>query len=88
MWILGFFGAFGDVEILLAELIALKLGLAAVWNAGIRFLYCYSDSLGAIELVLHPIQLHHHYAFVVADIKDLLLRDWEVRLSHTLWEAN
>ncbi|XP_057729031.1 uncharacterized protein LOC130944631 isoform X3 [Arachis stenosperma] len=82
-WIVGISGFLGNVSILYAELIALKRGLILAWDWGIRMLLCHSDSLMVVSLVSRDLDYHHEYAGLVADIQNLLERDWEVHVERT-----
>lgn len=63
-------------------------GLSFAWNAGARDLVCYSDSLMAVKLAGSPIVATHLDAAIIAGIQELLCRDWDVELRHTLREGN
>jgi hypothetical protein len=39
-------------------------------------------------LSIDPADEWHHYAAIILNIKDILARDWRVRISHTLREDN
>jgi ribonuclease HI len=74
---------------LLLELLALKHGLMIAWDWGYRQVLCNSDSMDTLRLVLEGnIEFHHFGAINVMDIKDLLAREREVQLCHTLREGN
>ncbi|MCH90659.1 ribonuclease H protein, partial [Trifolium medium] len=51
-------------------------------------LWCYSDSKTVIKLLSDHVNEWHHYAAIIYNIKDLLSRNWRVRLVHTLREGN
>jgi len=42
----------------------------------------------ALDLISKPINKFHSNASVVANIKELMILDWEVNLSHTRREGN
>jgi hypothetical protein len=74
---------------LLLELLALKHGLMIAWDWGYRQVLCNSDSMDTFRLFLEGnIEFHHFGAINVMDIKDLLAREREVPLCHTLREGN
>jgi hypothetical protein len=75
-------------KILHAELIAIYHGLVLAWGMGIKELPCYSDSTTFIKLIYDPANVWHHYTVIILNIKDLLARDWRVKVVHTLWEGN
>ncbi|KAL6494930.1 hypothetical protein OROGR_030849 [Orobanche gracilis] len=87
-WISGFLGAIGITNNLHAELMGLLHGLQLTWENGYRKFICYSDSMDALSLINRFLPVHHHYSPVVLSIQDLLQRDWEVVLKHTLREGN
>ncbi|MCI96878.1 ribonuclease H protein, partial [Trifolium medium] len=35
-----------------------------------------------------PVDEWHHYAAILNNIKDIMMRDWQVTVSHTLREGN
>ncbi|GAU11845.1 hypothetical protein TSUD_75960 [Trifolium subterraneum] len=75
-WIHGFFGNLGVTNILHAELMAILKGLLLAWELNIKDLSCYSDSATAIKLITEPVDVWHHYAAILNNIKDILNRDW------------
>jgi ribonuclease HI len=87
-WVHGFAGNIGFSNILHAELLALYHGLLHAWELGIIDLQCYSDSKTVITLTTDPTDEWHHYTAIILNIKDVLARDWRVRISHTLREGN
>jgi ribonuclease HI len=87
-WVHGFFGNLGHTNILHAELMAIYKGLLLAWDLNIKDLWCYSDSVMAIKLITDPVDDWHHYAAILNNIKDIMKRDWQVLLIHTLREGN
>jgi ribonuclease HI len=87
-WVHGFFGNLGVTNILHAELMAIYKGLLLAWDMNIKELWCYSDSKNAIKLITEPVDVWHHYAAIISNIKDILNRDWQVLLHHTFREGN
>jgi len=87
-WIQGFVGNIDFSNILHAELLGVYYGLAMAWEIGCSELWCYSNSKLAIKLLSEPINIWHHYAAILHNIKELLARDWHVHLLHTLREGN
>jgi ribonuclease HI len=67
---------------------ALYHGLRLAWELNIKELICYSDSGTAINLITEPVDEWHHYAAILLNIKDILARDWRVKITHTLREGN
>jgi ribonuclease HI len=87
-WVHGFYGNLGVSNILHAELMAIYKGLLLAWEMNIKELWCYSDSKTAISLITEPVDEWHHYAAIIHNIKDIITRDWQVIVSHTLREGN
>lgn len=85
-WVLGFYGYLGDADPLREEMEALYHGLDMAWSAGIRNLLCFSDSATAISLVSQGASSLHRYAPIISAIREVLQRQWTVRVQHTLRE--
>ena len=89
VWLGGYSGNLGDRSVLYAELHSIKHGLLMAWTKGYRRVWCESDSLHHLQLLTTTQQMcFHNYANVIEDIKALVNRDWEVRLSHIWREGN
>jgi ribonuclease HI len=84
----GYYGNIGVSNIMLAELLALYHGLRLAWELNIKDLLCYSNYGTAITLLTEPVDEWHHYAAILLNIKDILARDWRVKVTHTLREGN
>jgi ribonuclease HI len=63
-------------------------GLVLAWGLCIKELLCYSDSKTVIKLIYDLVNAWHHYAAIILNIKDLLARDWRVKVVHTLRGGN
>nr|KYP38524.1 hypothetical protein KK1_040235 [Cajanus cajan] len=87
-WQCGFYGDAGITDNLHAELRAIQKGLMIAWQRNFRNVICVSDSLHAINLVLGSREPFHRYAMLVAEIKDLLGREWRTSLVHSLRKGN
>jgi ribonuclease HI len=87
-WVHGFAGNIGFSYILDAVLMAVYHGLVLAWGLGIKELMCYSDSKTVIKLIYDPVNAWHHYATIILNIKDLLARNWRVKVVHTLRKDN
>ncbi|KAJ1375598.1 Ribonuclease H domain [Sesbania bispinosa] len=88
-WIWGFSAKCGFGSILEAELLALETGLQHAWDRDIRNLLCESDSLEVIQLLnLNNNSLIDPYSALVNEIRVLLAKPWDVRISHIFREAN
>jgi ribonuclease HI len=87
-FLLGFYGAAANPSILLAELMTILHGLQICWDKGFRRIVCFSDSLQTINLIRDGVSVHHRFANEVFSIRQLLDRDWEVVIKHTLRQGN
>jgi ribonuclease HI len=63
-------------------------GLQICWDKGFRRIVCFSDSLQTINLIRDGVSVHHRFANEVFSIRQLLDRDWEVVIKHTLRQSN
>jgi ribonuclease HI len=88
MWVHGYTGNIGFSNILHAELMVVYHGLVLAWGLDIKELWCYSDSKTVIKLLNDSVNGWHHYAAIIHNIKDLLARDWRVKVVHTFREGN
>lgn len=88
-WIIGFSSFEGQGDMLLAELLALKHGLALAWDQGFRHVVCEFDALDIVNLfnANENLQLHS-FAKVVIEIAELLNQNWIVKLLHVFRETN
>ena len=87
-WIRSFSGNIGFSNILHAELMAMYHGLRLAWELEVTNLVCYSYSKTTINLIFATVNDWHHYAPIIRNIQELLARDWQVRVLHTLREGN
>jgi ribonuclease HI len=87
-WIFGFAGTVGISTILHVELLAIYHGLQVAWDQGHINIICYSDSTLSIQLIGEEVNLWHHYASILANIKALVQRNWSICFKHTKREAN
>ncbi|KAJ1376166.1 Ribonuclease H domain [Sesbania bispinosa] len=88
-WCGGFAGNAGAGDVLLAELLALKIGLDFAWNIGYRRILCESDSLEVVHLLscqILPTSAPHQNT--LRETNDLLNRNWDVNIKHIMREAN
>ena len=70
-------------------MLALKHGLQLAWSWGYRQIPYNSDSKYVIRLLSAGHAKYHKYRVIlVVDIRELLSRNWVVRISHTYREAN
>lgn len=87
-WISGFAGSVGWSTVLHVELLSIFYGLKVAWDQGHKDLICYNDSTLAIHLINEDLNHWHHYASIIANIKNLVERNWRIRFDHTMREAN
>lgn len=87
-FLVGFHGSAGHTSVLHAEILGMLHGLQLCWDAGYRELVCYSDSTHAVELVMQGVATHHPLANEISVIKNVLDRDWNCKVFHTLREGN
>ncbi|KAK2450588.1 hypothetical protein QL285_009701 [Trifolium repens] len=87
-WIFGFVGTVGISTILHVELLAIYNGLKVAWDQGHRNIICYSDSTLSLQLIDGKVNPWHHYASILANITELVKRNWSICFRHTKREAN
>lgn len=87
-WICGFSGNLGISNSLHTELTGLYRDLSLACDRGYRSIKCYSDSPLSIQLVTSEVNQWHYYAALIRNIAELLSRNWNVVLAHTLREGN
>ncbi|GAU42016.1 hypothetical protein TSUD_236830 [Trifolium subterraneum] len=63
-------------------------GLQICWEKGFRRIVCFSDSLQAVSLIREGVSAHHRSANEICSIRQLVGRDWDVIVEHTLREGN
>jgi len=73
---------------LLPELLAIAKGLKLAWDRGYRKIICHSDSKDALRLLSTNQVGFHKYRVLIFEIRELLSRDWTIRIKHTFREAN
>ncbi|KAF7820665.1 ribonuclease H [Senna tora] len=83
----GFSVSIGFSDILYAELFAIKYGLELAWKKGCKKVIRESDSRDALQSVEWATDVHL-YRSLIKKIRELLGREWEVKLVHTLREGN
>jgi ribonuclease HI len=84
----GFYGTASLSSVLYAEIMAILQGLQLCWSNGFRSIFCYSDSLQAVSLIKNGVSHFHTFANEIHHIHQLLRRDWNVTIDHTLREGN
>ncbi|CAN1195923.1 Putative ribonuclease H protein At1g65750 [Linum perenne] len=78
----------GYCSITRAELRGAIQGLRLAWDVGVRRVELQVDSMTVVQLIEPPNDPMHLHAMEVRDIRELLSRDWEVRVKHVYREAN
>ncbi|KAJ6420916.1 hypothetical protein OIU84_028322 [Salix udensis] len=73
---------------LLPELLAIAKGLKLAWDRGYRKINCHSNSKDALRLLSANQVGFHKYRALIFEIRELLRRDWTVRIEHIFREAN
>ncbi|KAF7803683.1 ribonuclease H [Senna tora] len=87
-WISGFMAMLGQCPIIGAELWAIYHGLNMAWDKGFRKVELESDSRVAINRVNSVKALDSFLHPVVQSIRELLKRDWEVKIKHIPRQIN
>lgn len=87
-WLGGFTCNFCWCTNMAAELFGARQGLQLAWEKGFRRVVLELDASTAIQRIEDPVDLNHHYGSLISDCKELMSRDWDCRLSHTLREGN
>ena len=88
-WIHGFSAKIDIIDVLAAELHAMRFGLSLAWDLGHRNILCEIDSKEAVRLTTaDAFPYFHIHGTVLADIRALLQRQWNVRVSHMFREGN
>ncbi|CAI0392409.1 unnamed protein product [Linum tenue] len=86
-----FLGAFtmnlGGGSITRAELMGMLQGLKRAWELDVKKVVLLTDSKAAIELLDSAASSHPHYRLVV-QVRQMIQREWEVRVEHTFREGN
>ena len=88
-WILGFSLHVGLATNNMVELFAVRQGLTMVWNLGFKFIYLELDSKVVINWLKNSnTSFPTNMLPLIGDCRNLLERDWEVRMQHIYHEAN
>ncbi|PNX76585.1 ribonuclease H [Trifolium pratense] len=87
-FILGFYGVATVQSILFAELMTVLHGLQICWENGFRRIIYFSDSLQAVNLFWEEVSAHHQFANEIFSFRQLVNKDWDVVVEHTLREGN
>ncbi|OMO56897.1 reverse transcriptase [Corchorus capsularis] len=87
-WLVGFAAHLGVCSNIVAELQALRLGLCLAWDEGFREIECEVDAKVVLDLIKEADTAFNPLGALIADIRDLLSRDWSCSCHHTLREGN
>ncbi|XP_057432959.1 uncharacterized protein LOC130725784 [Lotus japonicus] len=87
-WLFGFSRNLGRSNVFWSELWGIFTILQLALARGIGKVIVESDSLAAVTLVNEGCERTHPYAALVLQIREMMLKDWEVICRHTLREAN
>ncbi|KAJ1388116.1 Ribonuclease H domain [Sesbania bispinosa] len=88
-WLWGFSATGGIGSVIEAEIWALITGLQFAWDKEYRKVHCETDSLEVIHMLNHdPSSLFGQTKRLLEQLKYLLSRPWEIRVSHVFREAN
>lgn len=58
------------------------------WTRGLQRIIVESDSLVAVNLIKTSCEATHPYASLILQIRGLMVQAWEIKVQHTLREAN
>ncbi|CAN1743216.1 Putative ribonuclease H protein At1g65750 [Linum perenne] len=78
----------GRCSITRAELRGAVHGLSIAWNLGYRRVLVQMDSAAAIAILEAKGEIDHQHAMEVIQYRELLTRDWTVKIKHIYREAN
>ncbi|MCI17473.1 ribonuclease H protein [Trifolium medium] len=84
----GFYGVVSLSSVLYVKIMAILRGLQLCWSNGYSSIVCYSDLLQAVSLIKDGVSHFHTLANEIHNIHQLLRRDWNVVIDHTLREGN
>nr|KYP75537.1 Putative ribonuclease H protein At1g65750 family [Cajanus cajan] len=90
-WLYGFTKFVGRDGHILAELLAIKEGLARCWDKGWKYIICESNCLEITEALSNgEVERNHCHKYngILEDIHTLLRRNWCVKISHISRDAN
>lgn len=87
-WVKGFMAGSGGGDPLMAEILALKMGLTLLWDNGIRSALCEVDCKEIVD-TLHGDHYHfHQLATEFGEIKTLMNQEWTIQITHIPRSAN
>jgi hypothetical protein len=62
-------------------------GLQICWENEFKIITCFLDSFQIVNLIWEGVSVHHQLTNEVFSIRQLLARNWEVVVDHTLRET-
>lgn len=87
-WIFGFKMYLDRLDSLSAEMWGIWKGLELAWNSGCHRVVLESDSKEPLSRIRGREQENHPLEALIQKIRNILRRDWEVKLEHSLREGN
>ncbi|KAJ9159056.1 hypothetical protein P3X46_024587 [Hevea brasiliensis] len=87
-WLFGFVASYGISSILGAELWSMYEGLKLAYDRGYRKVILECDNLTVVNTILGVSNNQCILRCLVDSIRSLLLKDWDVQISHIYREAN
>ncbi|KAK4260567.1 hypothetical protein QN277_003663 [Acacia crassicarpa] len=83
-WLMGFYKALGLQTVIEAELYAIMLRLTMAQQLGLQQILLYLDSLDVVNILMRDCcYADHPLRDIIGNIRDLLFRDWDVKLYYT-----
>ena len=73
---------------LMVELWGLFQGLRLAWEAGTKCLLVKVDSLCITQMISKQVIVPNEFYALVAAIRELVSRNWQISITHIYWEAN
>ncbi|KAL9411534.1 hypothetical protein AB3S75_045186 [Citrus x aurantiifolia] len=88
VWQFGFCINLGACSVLTAEIWGLYHGLCMAWQRGFRRIWVEVDSKAVTQILENPTTpVNEHHSLILA-IRELLSREWVVKVNHIYREAN
>lgn len=87
-WSKGYIHKLNHVPPTIAELMAIVHGLHLCWRANYRKVEVYTDSVGAMDLLLRGCKADYPFRQQVDEARNLCMRNWDVLVRHTHRENN
>ncbi|RYR53791.1 hypothetical protein Ahy_A06g029039 [Arachis hypogaea] len=87
-WVYGYARRLTYAKAIEVEVAAIREGLEIAWKKGFRRIELETDSQAAVNLMENPPKRHPTLTRPIRRIKELLNRNWQVRIRHIYREAN